>query len=393
VRVPRCLRAEDLAQILQAEHLETLTARDLLALTREELSAFLPDGEVQVDPRNGDRILYHSARGGRPHDNVPPADARLLERECAICQGQTTGVIDVARLTEGITFINKNLYPVLYPFQGADVAAGLHLLQWTSSYHHKDWHNMPLADCVVVMERLAALEEKLLEGCEALPAARGIDAQAGETCFVVIIKNYGRLVGSSLIHGHQQIALTNVAPRHFVDNLRFVKREGETFAAHMLRENPAPLLVRDYGPAVLVVPYFMRRPYDMILLVKDCRRRYLHQLDPRELKAVAQGWHDAIYGMRAVLPQVGREIAYNVITSNGPGAGLYFEFLPYTQEIGGVERLGLFVCQESPERAAANLRDLLGSQQRPEPSGSGSRTRPEELETSGWEEDTCTSGS
>jgi len=128
----------------------------------------------------------------------------------------------------------------------------------------------------------------------------------------------------------------------------------------MLRANPAPLLVRDYGPAVLVVPYFMRRPYDMILLVKDPRRRYLHQLDLRELKAVAKGWHDAIFAMRAVMPQVGREIAYNVITSNGPGAGLYFEFLPYTQEIGGVERLGLFVCQESPGRAAANLRDILG---------------------------------
>jgi galactose-1-phosphate uridylyltransferase len=389
----RRLGAEALAQILQADHLETLTARDVLALTREEIGAFLPDGQVQVDPRNGDRILYHPARGSRPHDNVPPADARLLERECVICQGQTTGVIDVAQLTEGFTFINKNLFPILYPFQGADVAAGLHLLQWTSSYHHKDWHNMPPADCVVVMERLAALEEKLLEGCEALPAAGCIDGQAGEECFVVIIKNYGHLVGSSLIHGHQQIALTNVAPRHFLDNLRFEKNQGESFAAYMLRENPAALLVRDYGLAVLVVPYFMRRPYDMILLVKDCRRRYLHQLDPRELEAVARGWHDATYAIRAVMPRIGREIAYNVITSNGPGTGLYFEFLPYTQEIGGVERLGLFVCQESPERAAANLRDILGAQQRPEPSGSGSRTRPRGPETLASEEETCASDS
>jgi hypothetical protein len=59
------------------------------------------------------------------------------------------------------------------------------------------------------------------------------------------------------------------------------------------------------------------------------------------------------------MPQVGRELAYNVIANNGPGAGLYFEFLPYTQEIGGVEHLGLFVCQELPARAAARLRDLV----------------------------------
>ena len=39
---------------------------------------------------------------------------------------------------------------------------GLHFLQWMSSLHDKDWHNMPLEDRVVVMRRLAALEKKLL---------------------------------------------------------------------------------------------------------------------------------------------------------------------------------------------------------------------------------------
>ena len=33
-----------------------------------------------------------------------------------VCQGETTGIIDVAELSEGVTFINKNLYPALYPF-------------------------------------------------------------------------------------------------------------------------------------------------------------------------------------------------------------------------------------------------------------------------------------
>ena len=48
-----------------------------------------------------------------------------------------------------------------------------------------------------------------------------------------------------------------------------------------------------------------------------------------------------------------------MIINNGPGAGLYVEFLPYTQETGGVEHLGLLVCQELPERAAARLREIL----------------------------------
>ena len=321
-------------------------------MTREEIDEYLPDGICRVDPRNGNRILYHSSRGRRPHDNVPEGGSDIPERPCAICEGRTTGVIDVADLSEGFTFINKNLYPVLYPLEQAGAAAGLHFLQWTSSQHDRDWHNMGLADRVVVMERLAALEETLLGGSKALGAAR-------ERGYVVIVKNYGHLVGGSLMHGHQQIAFSNVMPRHFQDNARYQREHGETFSETMLRETPEGLIVKDYGPALLMVPPFMRRPYDMMLLLKDAGKAYLHQLDGAELEAVAEGWHDAIRAIRMVMPSLGREIAYNVVTSNGPGAGLTFDFLPYTQEIGGVEHLGLFVCQELPETAAERLREIV----------------------------------
>jgi galactose-1-phosphate uridylyltransferase len=176
---------------------------------------------------------------------------------------------------------------------------------------------------------------------------------------VIIIKNYGRLVGGSLIHGHQQIAFSNVMPRHFRDNWRFARGHGETFSAYMLRETPSELLIKDYGPAVLVVPAFMRRPYDMMLLLRDVSRQHLHELDEYELEAVAESWQDGIRAIREIMPGMGRETAYNVIINNGPGAGLYVEFLPYTQETGGVEHLGLLVCQELPERAAARLREIV----------------------------------
>ena len=353
------LDRQRLGKILQAKHVEELSVRDLARLTREEIDSYLPDGVFRVDPRNGDRILYHSSRGGRPHDNAPQAVPVIPERECAICQGKTTGVIDVADLSEGFTFINKNLFPILYPFGDPGLASGLHFLQWTSSQHDKDWHNMPREDCVVVMERLAALEETLLAGWAELPSVGGEDDVSERRAFVIIIKNYGHLVGGSLIHGHQQIAFGNVMPRHFRDNARFARVHGETFSSVMLRETPPGLVIKDYGRALLLVPPFMRRPYDMMLLVKDVGKGYLHELDPRELQAVAEGWHDAIGAIREIMPRVGKEIAYNVITNNGPGAGLYFEFLPYTQEIGGVEHLGLFVCQELPEQAAARLREVI----------------------------------
>ncbi len=356
------LERETLARLLQAEDVTQVCFDRLLRYFREEeeLDRFLPDGLYRIDPRNGDRIVFNASRARRPHDNRPAEVERAVGRACIVCEGQTTGIVDVAELGEGFTFINKNLYPVIYPSppeEGADVV-GLHLLQWTSSLHDRDWHNLPLEDRVVVLERLAALERTLLEkGAEAFPGAA--TNPTGSPVFVSIIKNAGHLVGGSLTHGHQQILLSNVAPRRIVDDWRFEQERGESFAAYMLRENPETLLVRDYGPARLLVPYFMRRPYDLFLIVQETERRYLHDLSPAETTAVARGWHDALRAFRALLPELGRELAYNVVTHNGPGAGLYFEFLPYTQEMGGYEHLGLFISQGDPEEVAGRLRAYL----------------------------------
>ena len=236
-----------------------------------------PMGFVQTDPRNGDRIVYNSARARRPHDNTseksnPKNGAKELK--CLICEGLTTKILDVADLSEGFTFINKNLFPIFYPetadnpkgnfnpVLSGEAAAGCHFLQWTSSFHENDWQNMPMADRVIVLQRLAALENKLLE-------------QSGQ--YVSIIKNYGRLVGGSLAHGHQQIGVSNILPNRIRQDQQFAETHGETFPSYMLRENPKELLIKDYGTAVLLTPYFMRRPYDMQLLLKDNSKSHLFE--------------------------------------------------------------------------------------------------------------------
>jgi galactose-1-phosphate uridylyltransferase len=371
---------ETLTRVLQTENIERVSFPKLVRLFQQEagIADYLPDGDWQVDPRDGSRVLFHSSRARRPHDNIPVSPGTQETRPaCVICQGKTTGVVDVADLSEGFTFINKNLYPVLYPLEpnrprrlegssepgtetGARTSYGLHFLQWTSSYHDRDWHNMPEADRVIVLQRMAALEKKLLtESGEFLPPTESHGDGPGDRAFVLIFKNYGRLVGGSLAHGHQQIVLSSILPKRIYDNFRFEKEHGETFSTHMMRENDANLLIRDYGPAVLLVPYTMRRPYDMLLLVKDTSKRYVHELSTAEITAVAQGWHDGIRAIRAIMPSIGRETAYNVVTHNGPGAGLYFEFLPYVQETGGLEHLGLLICQGNPGSAAARIRDIL----------------------------------
>jgi len=356
------LEREKLSSLIQEHNLRDLTFSQLENLFRNDsiLNDHLPDNISQVDPRNGEPTIYVTSRGDRPHDNRPDdIGSHSPQKNCPICQGQTTKIIDYAEISDGFTFINKNLFPVFYPFvQRAGPATGirpltggLHFLQWTSSVHDKDFHNMPLADCIVVMSRLAALEKKLLES--AYNDAGCLFKQ------ISITKNYGHLVGGSLIHGHQQIVLMNFLPRRIMENVRFLQEKGEVFSRYLLRENPQWLVIKNYGSAVLLVPYFMRRPYEMMLVLKNSSRKFLHELNTTELRDTAQGWQDAINAIRVIMPEIGRELAYNVIVHNGPGAGLYFEFLPYTQEFGGFELLGIYACQADPHEAAQRIRKIL----------------------------------
>ena len=360
-----CLSEEKLENIIQSSNIDELEIDQIKKyfLDEKEISAFAPDGFCHIDPRNGDRIIYNSARARRPHDNRPIGSQKTQltsTRECLICQGQTTHVLDVAPLSKGFTFINKNLYPIFFPqiknarFDGHSPnrimrgecvqVRGYHFLQWTSTYHDKDWQNMPLEDRVIVLERLATLEKKMLMTSDV---------------YVSIIKNYGHLVGGSLAHGHQQIAISNIIPNRINQDWAFLKKNGEPFSSYILRENPPDYVIRDYGSAVLLTPYFMRRPYDMFLFVKDANNSYLHSLSRDELAAVADGWRDAIRIMLTVMPRIGKEVAYNITTHNGPGRGLYFEFLPYTQEMGGFEHLGLYLCQGNPQECALTSREIL----------------------------------
>jgi galactose-1-phosphate uridylyltransferase len=364
MRLPR----ELLDDKLDCEDLTTISGTQLAALFASELgdSPFLPHGYVETDPRTGDRVVYNSRRANRPRDNGGGSKTGS-PASCVICEGKITRLLDIVPLSEGFTFINKNLYPILFPRGSSDPSLetswpvrGLHFLQWSSSLHDRDVHNLPLDDLEVVVARLAELERLLIEGgVPGMPDNASWGDSAGRSGFVGIIKNVGRLVGGSLAHGHQQITVSDVMPRRQAENLRFFEQHGEPFSAYLLRENPAVLSLAEYGAARLVVPHFMKRALEMMLLLDNTERRYLFELESEELRTVARGLRDGIRVIRALMPTLGREIAFNIITHNGPGAGLYFEFLPYTQEMGGYEQLGLFSCQAGTEAIAGQIREFL----------------------------------
>jgi galactose-1-phosphate uridylyltransferase len=374
---------------MEREDIENVKVEELAGLFRgdEGLAQNAPDSLCQIDPRDGSLVIYNSKRAKRPHDNEEQEKTRRQGTEewsrkdpaesCPVCSGKTTGIVDVAELSEGYTFINKNLFPVIFPPEKVDprwlrealypdpshlgrVAYGMHFLQWSSSYHYRDWQNMPLEDRVIVLKRLAALERSLLYNTEGfMPPSSQWRSQKETSGFVSIIKNYGAPVGGSLEHGHQQITWSNIMPRSYYNDWTFFSRHRDFFSDYLLRENPPEYLLKDYGEAVLLVPYFMQRPFKMMLIAGDVGKQYLCELGEGEIEAVAAGIGDAVRAILEIMPGLGKEPAYNMVVHNGPGAGIYFEFMPYTQETGGFEHLGMWICQSTPAQAVEILKEYI----------------------------------
>ena len=97
------LSHKTLEKILQAADIADLTYDQIesMFLEEESIKDYIPDGICQVDPRNGDRIVYNTARAHRPHDNVPVdalEEPAIANQDCVICLGKTTGILDCAEL-------------------------------------------------------------------------------------------------------------------------------------------------------------------------------------------------------------------------------------------------------------------------------------------------------
>ncbi|MFO8064923.1 MAG: hypothetical protein ACQETQ_07860 [Spirochaetota bacterium] len=376
-----------------------------------EAQAYAPQGVYARDPRDDTITVFNERRMSRPHDypdrgaDTSSAAAKSTESSCPICAANTTPIIDLKELSEGFTFINRNLYPIVAPQAPDDVqipaapgdpqapaapghkahsgaAFGAHFLQWTSSYHDRDWPELGEADRTTVMERLARLEAVLLHlpdfpggptpasapasapGPASAPAEEPApdhvpNDQRRDDRHVSIIKNVGRTVGGSLSHGHQQITLSNVLPGRVREHQQFERRYGKRFAPFMHENNPEELTVAQLETGKLIVPYFMRRPYDMQYLPASVSGEYLSDLSSAQLRDLAGGLAIGMQALEKVLRSLGKEIAYNVLFHTGPGAGVYLELLPRTQENGGYEQLGLSACQAIPARAAEVLREAV----------------------------------
>ncbi|MBN2527524.1 MAG: hypothetical protein JXR76_14110 [Deltaproteobacteria bacterium] len=376
------LSKERLDALIQCKDVTTADYAQIVDWVKAEpgISQFAPDGICRIDPRNRRMTIYNAARSKRPQDNrsAKPPEPVASSKPCPICEGKTTRPIDVASLGRGFTFINKNLFPCFFNAgeeatravtpqnelqMDAGVPVGNHYLQWTSTVHDHDWFNMDVADLTIVLERLGAFETHLLTASkEQMPATSEWYGVANTHGFVLMMKNFGAAVGGSLAHGHQQVTHSNVISKSAYENWLFRKQQGISFSKYMQQVTPESLKLMDLGEAMLAVPYFMRRPMGAMLFVKDDSKTLLSELTDSERVATVTGIRKMVRLYHRLMPALCRDVAYNVLFHTGPGAGIYVEFLPYTQETGGMEQLGLWVCQDTPDGTATVLREYLAAE-------------------------------
>ena len=351
----RKVSSEVLAKLTYSTDLGEYGFDNLLAAIREDtlINPFVPEDYVRTDPRNGERVLYSLARAKRPITNKEWKRAELRHvDDCPLCNGETTSFIDVTPLSEGHTLINKNLFPAIYPHRKSNEsgsAFGMHFLQWSSTVHDRDIHNMPKSDCRIVIDRLALLEEKLLHSA----------SKDEHKAYVGIIKNYGFLAGGSLSHGHQQIVYSNIAPRKIADDQRYLAKHSQSFADYLLANNNESLTIASFGPVKVVTPYFMLRPLQTVLLFQGEPCEYLHHLNDEQRDGLVQAFSKLLPAIIETMPEIGRLPCFNIVFHCGPIGRMYVEIHAYTQEIAGLEHLGLYVCQGTPEQSAHILRQAI----------------------------------
>ena len=88
-------------------------------------------------------------------------------------------------------------------------------------------------------------------------------------------------------------------------------------------------------------------------------RDYLHHLSDKELYSLGEALRDVMSALKILMPRMGRELAYNWVIHEGDVGGMYVEILPWTQEMGGYEQLGMYLCQGRPESTADYYRELI----------------------------------
>lgn len=325
-------------------------AQDISQIVREV--SHRPSGYA-FDPRNKAIRPYCPSRSKRPN-------IYFGKSPCSICTGDTTPFILAKEISDNeYAFVNENPFPFLNPdgsediLQRKDRLRGLHLMLWHST-EHKDIHELSYEDGKVTFDLLADLEEILVE-------VYGFQE-------VQVIKNSGLPVPDSGLHGCYQVAALNQIPKRIFDDLNFYEERNLSFSTDLQRINSHALKIKDYGTVVTMVPYCMRKPFEVIMCTKDRERVYptenmansFRYLSPEERFDFAKATSDISYTLSLLMPAMNMTfeyffMAHTTILKDKSIGPMYMEATPSSQRDAGFERAGLGPVEGTPGHCAKVL--------------------------------------
>ncbi|WP_028972900.1 hypothetical protein [Spirochaeta cellobiosiphila] len=345
---PIKLTKDILLELAEVEDMASLSAEAMRDFFREEIPKLphLPSSKVVHDPRNQLPIFYSPGRQNRPF-------IAKEDRSCPICEGNLTGIIDLCHLSgEEYAFINKNLYPISVP-QGIAHEKnnnwGLHFLLWPSNIHERRFENMEINIAHKVLSRVILLEKILL------------NSSLLDKGYFAFIRNEGQSVGGSVYHDHFQMLYSNQEPLSFREDRNFYEKHGVGPTQILHEEISTELIVLSQGEWQLVVPPYIKRPYELMIYTPNRSNVHLNSLSETSVRDLTFLLQKSFQLQTSLFKHLGKDKAYNLICHNSGYGSIYFELFPMVQPLGGFERLGLYLSQGDPIEGAELYRQLLFS--------------------------------
>jgi UDPglucose--hexose-1-phosphate uridylyltransferase len=350
-----------------------------------------PAPEIRLDQLTGLRTILSPARADRPFDfgGVPDEENSEAAEKCPFCEGREDR-------TPPETWADRpgggppdtpgwrvravpNLYPALAQTdEGGEVAADEGVtaagdpLRAVSRGREPDLFKATVAtgfhEVIVNSPRhhtsLGQLDDSELDAAVAGWRAR-MSAHAERSAYVQLIVNEGREAGASLAHSHAQLYALGFVPAQVArERERFISYNQHTMGGDLLAEIASEevrrreRLVAIDDDALLICPWASRSPFELRIV-------------PRRPAASFESDGEVGVGMlraalRALEARFDRVPQFNAWTITAPrGAEEFHWHLDIAPRIGiraGFEMsTGVELNVFPPERAAAELREALGS--------------------------------
>jgi len=182
--------------------------------------------------------------------------------------------------------------------------------------------------------------------------------------YILIFKNYGRIAGASLEHGHSQLIALPIVPKRVQEELEgaatYYGYKERCVFCDMVREerDEKERIIYEDEKVIAFCPYVSRFPYEVWIMPKR-HASDLTGLDRDTVPCVARALRDTLLRIKKYLG----DPAYNFIVHTSPINGheredyhWHIEIMPKLVKVAGFEwGSGFYINPVPPDIAARNL--------------------------------------